>query len=40
VVRALQRKPELAETLVGVIGDLSPAQTVVSLKFLLRLMSA
>ena len=40
VVRALQRKPELAETLVGVIGDLSPAQTAVSLKFLLRLMSA
>jgi flavin-dependent dehydrogenase len=40
VVRALQRKPELAETLVGVIGDLSPAQTAVSFKFLLRLMSA
>ena len=40
VVRALQRKPELAEILVGVIGDLSPAQTAVSLKFLLRLMSA
>jgi menaquinone-9 beta-reductase len=40
VVRALQRKPELAETLVGVIGDLSPAQTAVSFKFLLRLLSA
>ena len=40
VVRALQSKPELAEILVGVIGDLSPAQTAVSLKFLLRLMSA
>jgi len=40
VVRALQRKPELAEILVGVIGDLSPAQTAVSFKFLLRLMSA
>jgi menaquinone-9 beta-reductase len=40
VVRALQRKPELAETLVGVIGDLSPAQTAVSFKFLLRLLGA
>ncbi len=40
VVRALQRKPELAETLVGVIGDLSPAQTAVSFKFLMRLMGA
>jgi menaquinone-9 beta-reductase len=40
VVRALQRKPELAETLVGVIGDLSPAQTAVSFKFLMRLLSA
>jgi flavin-dependent dehydrogenase len=40
VVRALQRKPELAETLVGVIGDLSPAQTAVSFKFLMRLLNA
>jgi len=40
VVRALKRKPELAEILVGVIGDLSPAQSAVSFKFLLRLMSA
>jgi menaquinone-9 beta-reductase len=40
VVRALQRKPGLAETLVGVIGDLSPAQTAVSFKFLLRLLNA
>ena len=40
VVRTLRRKPELAETLVGVIGDLSPAQRAVSLNFLLRLLSA
>ncbi len=40
VVKALQRKPELAETLVGVIGDLLPAQTAVSFKFLLRLLNA
>jgi menaquinone-9 beta-reductase len=40
VVRALRRKPELAETLVGVIGDLSPAQRAVSFNFLLRLLSA
>ncbi len=40
VVRALRRKPALAETLVGVIGDLSPAQTAVSFKFLLRLLNA
>ena len=40
VVRALRRRPELAETLVGVIGDLSPAQTAVSFKFLLRLLGA
>jgi len=40
VVRALKRNPDLAETLVGVIGDLLPAQRVVSSKFLLRLMLA
>lgn len=40
VVKALQREPALADTLVGVIGDLLPAQRAVSFKFLLRLMRA
>ena len=40
VIEALQRKRALAETLVGVIGDLLPAQRAVSFKFLLRLLNA
>ncbi|MDC1153628.1 geranylgeranyl reductase, partial [Nitrospinaceae bacterium] len=40
VVRALRGDHNLAETLVGVIGDLKPAETVVSSRFLLQLIAA
>ena len=40
VVRALKGDRDLAETLVGVIGDLKPAETVVSFRFLLQLIAA
>ena len=40
VVRALKGDRGLAETLVGVIGDLEPAETVVSSRFLLQLVAA
>ena len=40
VVRALKGDRGLAETLVGVIGDLEPAETVVSSRFLLQLAAA
>ncbi|MBT6718309.1 MAG: NAD(P)/FAD-dependent oxidoreductase [Nitrospina sp.] len=40
VVSSLRGNNDLAETLVGVIGDLTPAETVVSFKFLLQLMGA
>ena len=40
VVRALKGDRDLAETLVGVIGDLKPAETVVSSRFLLQLVAA
>ena len=40
VVRALKGDRYLAETLVGVIGDLKPAETVVSFRFLLQLIAA
>jgi len=40
VVRALKGDRDLAETLVGVIGDLKPAETVVSSRFLLKLVAA
>lgn len=39
VVRALRKDRNLAETLVGVIGDLTPADRVVSLKFLLQMVA-
>ncbi len=38
VVRALRRDRNLAETLVGVIGDLTPAERVVSFKFLSQMV--
>ncbi len=38
VVRTLERHPDLAGTLVGVIGDYVPAHRVVSLRFLVKLM--
>lgn len=40
VVRALKGDRDLAETLVGVIGDLTPAETVVSFKFLSKLVGS
>ena len=40
VVRVLKEKRELAEILVGVIGDLVPAERVVSFKFLSQLVGA
>ena len=40
VVRALKGDRGLAEKLVGVIGDLEPAETVVSSRFLLQLVAA
>ncbi|MDG1929036.1 MAG: NAD(P)/FAD-dependent oxidoreductase [Nitrospinaceae bacterium] len=40
VVRALKGDRGLAETLVGVIGDLEPAETVVSSRFLMQLVAA
>ena len=40
VVRALRGDRDLAETLVGVIGDLEPAETVVSSRFLMQLVAA
>ena len=40
VVRALKGDRDLAETLVGVIGDLKPAEIVVSPRFLMRLVAA
>jgi len=40
VVKRLKRDPKLAETLVGVIGDLIPADAVVSFKFLFQLIGA
>jgi hypothetical protein len=39
-LRALKGDRDLAETLVGVIGDLKPAETVVSSRFLLQLIAA
>ena len=38
VVRRLKGNQKLAETLVGVIGDLIPADAVVSFKFLFQLI--
>lgn len=40
VVKALKGNHELAETLVGVIGDLIPAERVVSFRFLCQLIAA
>lgn len=40
VVRTLKSDRDLAETLVGVIGDLTPAETVVSFKFLSKLVGS
>ena len=40
VVRALKGDRDLAETLVGVIGALKPAETVVSFRFLMQLIAA
>ena len=37
VVKILREKRDLSETLVGVIGDLVPAERVVSFKFLSQL---
>ena len=39
VTRRLAENPQLAETLVGVIGDYLPAEKVVSLKFMMRLVA-
>lgn len=39
VMRILSRNPALAKLLVGVTGDYIPAETVVSMKFLLKLVS-
>lgn len=40
VVKTLSRNPSLAKLLVGVMGDYFPAETVVSMKYLMRLISA